>query len=224
MKNLKLILGGALVAISPLAAQATANSVVLTQNAYSFSVAGEFNANTSQNFLGDYAPSAIVGTGFETFCIETMVDFNPGQTYTYTLSSVDSRGVALTEGAAYLYEQFGTGTLANYDYTDTAIRNTDASYLQAAIWWFQGEQTFGGYPSPTINNVFYEQAINALGGVANADSPNDGRFDVDVLQMWNGTTPAQNQLILVPDHGAAAGLLAMGLAALAVARRRFTLA
>jgi VPDSG-CTERM motif len=220
MKNLKVILSGAAMVFSTVAAQATANSVVLTQNAYSFSCAGEFNANTSYSFLGNYAPSAIVGTGFETFCIETMVDFNPGQTYTYTLGSVDSRGVALTEGAAYLYKEFGDGILPGYNYTDTATRNTDASYLQAAIWWFQGEQTFAGYPSPTNNNVFYTEAINALGGLANADAPEDGRFEVDVLQMWDGSTPAQNQLVLVPDNGATAGLFAMGLAALAVARRR----
>jgi hypothetical protein len=220
MRNLKTIVAGTLLVIGTMAAQATLNTVVLTQNAYSFSVAGEFNANTSQNFLGNYAPAAIVGTGFETFCIETMIDFNPGQTYTYNLSDVDSRGFALTEGAAYLYAQFGKGTLANYDYVDTAARNTDASELQAAIWWFQGQQTYPGYPSPTINNVFYQQAVNTL-GLANVDSPNNGLFPVDVLQMWDNGSPAQNQLIMVPDNTAATGLFAMSLTALAAMRRRF---
>jgi hypothetical protein len=147
------------------------------------------------------------------------VDFNPGQTYTYSLGSVDSRGVALTEGAAYLYSQFSKGTLTGYDYTDTATRNTDASELQAAIWWFQGEQTFSGYPSPT-NNIFYKEAITALGS-ANADSPENGKFGVEVLQMWDGTTPAQNQMVLVPDNGATAELFAVGLMALGLVRRRF---
>ena len=82
MKNLKTIVSAALLVLSAIVAQATDKTVVLTQDAYSFSVAGEFNANLSQNFLGNYASSAIVGTGFETFCIETMVDFNAGQTYT----------------------------------------------------------------------------------------------------------------------------------------------
>jgi hypothetical protein len=217
MKNLKMIVCGSLLVISTIAAQASANSVVLTQNAYSFDVGGEFNANTSQTFLGNYASSAIVGKGFQTFCIETTVDFYPGQTYTYTLGNADSRGVDLTQGAAYLYEQFGKGILANYNYTDPSVRNTDAGALQAAIWWLQGNQTYGGYPNPTTD-IYYEQAIGAL-GQASADSANNGRFGVKVLLLWDGTTPAQNQLVL-PDNGATAGLLAMGLTALAALRRR----
>jgi hypothetical protein len=146
------------------------------------------------------------------------VDFNAGQTYTYSLGSLDSRGVALTEGTAYLYSQFSKGTLGNYDYTDTATRNTDASELQAAIWWFQGEQTYPGYPSPT-NNVFYKEAITALGS-ANADLAENGKFGVEVLQMWDGKNAAQNQLVLVPDQGATAGLFAMGLTAMGLLHRR----
>jgi hypothetical protein len=222
MKNLTSIASAALLVISTMAVQATVNTVVLTQNAYSFSVAGEFNANLSHSFLGNYADSAIVGTGFETFCIETMVDFNPGQTYTYSLGSADSRGFALTQGAAYLYAQFSKGTLTGYDYTDTATRNTDASELQAAIWWFQGEQTFPGYPSPT-NNVFYKEAITALGS-GNADLAENGKFGVEVLQMWDGKNPAQNQLVLVPDNGATAGLFALGLTVLGLVQRRLKVA
>jgi hypothetical protein len=218
MKNQKSILSAMLLVIGIVGAKATPNTVVLTQDAYSFSVAGEFNANLSHSFLGNYAASAIVGTGFETFCIETMVDFNAGQTYTYSLANVDSRGVALTEGAAYLYSQFSKGTLGNYDYTDTATRNTDASELQSAIWWFQGEQTYPGYPSPT-NNVFYKEAITALGS-ANADLAENGKFGVEVLQMWDGKNAAQNQLVLVPDQGATAGLFAMGLTAMGLLHRR----
>jgi len=221
MKNLKMTVGSALLVISTAAAHATANTIVLDQNAYSFHVGGEFNANTTQNFLQNYSPSAIVGTGFETFCIETTVDFYPGSTYTYDLSTVDSRGVGLSLGTAYLYDQFAKGTLGNYDYTDTATRNADAGALQAAIWWFQGEQTYPGYPSPT-DNVYYQEALTALGGAANADSPSDGRYGVAVLQMWDGSTPAQNQLIEVPDGSSTTSLFAMGLGGLAILRRRFT--
>jgi VPDSG-CTERM motif len=220
MKNLKATFSSALLVISTVAAHATANSVVLTQNAYSYDVSGEFNATTTQSFLQNYSPSAIVGTGFETFCIETMVDFNPGQTYTYDVSTVDSRGVGLSLGTAYLYDQFAKGTLGNYDYTDTATRNADAGALQAAIWWFQGQQTFPGYPNPT-NNVYYQEALTALGGANNADSPSGGRYGVEVFQMWDGSTPAQNQLVVVPDTGATTSLFAMGLGGLAVLRRRF---
>jgi hypothetical protein len=160
-----------------------------------------------------------VGTGFETFCIESMIDFNPGQTYTYDLSSVDSRGVALTQGASYLYYEFSKGLLGNYNYTDPTIRNQDAGALQAAIWWFQGNQTYGDYPSPT-DNVYFQEATNALGGLANAYLPENGKYGVDVLQMWDGNTPAQNQMVLVPDAGATTGLFAMSFGAMSVMRRR----
>jgi len=215
-----MIAGATLLAVGIVAPKVTANSVVLTQNAYSYYVGGEFAADTSQSFLANYKPEAIVGNGFETFCIETTVEFYPGATYTYTLGSVDSQGRNLTKGAAYLYYEFGKGILKNYNYTDTTMRNADASALQAALWWFQGKQTYGNYPSLS-GNVFYEEAISALGGVENADLANNGRYGVDVLQMWDGTTAAQNQLVLVPDTGATAGLFAIGLTVLGVARRRF---
>lgn len=204
-------------AISALSAHATINTVVLTQDSYSFGVGGEFNANTTGRFLDNYNPMATVGTGFETFCIETTVDFYPNQTYTYDLTQVDSRGVALTMGAAYLYKQFAMGTLANFDYTDQAIRNADAGALQAAIWWLQGNQTYSGYPDPTTD-IFYEDAISAL-GAANAVLPENGQYGVDVLQMWDGNVAAQNQLVVVPDNSATIGLLATGLGALAMMRR-----
>jgi hypothetical protein len=218
MKNLKATVSSVLLMASAIVAHATANSVVLTQNSDSFNVGGEFNANTTQSFIHNYSPSAVVGTGFETFCIETMVDFNPGQTYTYNLSSVDSRGVNLSRGAAYLYSQFAKGILANYDYTDPTIRNLDAGALQSAIWWFQGNQTYSGYPSPT-DNVYYEEALNALGGLGGAEIANGGYYGVDVLQMWgDGHIAAQNQLVLVPDRTTTIGLFVMALGALALVR------
>jgi len=217
-----------LLGMCPVALHANGNSVVLTENTYEYFPGGEFTANTTQDFLRNYSPLAIVntglGNGFETFCMETEVEFNPGQTYTYTLGSVDSQGTALTQGAAYLYQQFGKGTLAGYNYaaTGTPSRNTDAGALQSAIWGFQGGQSISCYGFPNYaTDPFYLNAIAALGGLANAEAPNTGRFAVDVLQLWDGNTPAQNQVVLVPDSGATAGLFAMGLTVLGVVRRRF---
>src|SRR5581483_1892629 len=129
-----------------------ANSIVLTQNPYSYSVGGEFSAHvTGDNFVQNYAPAATYNGDFETFCVEVAVDFNPGQTYTYSLSQFDSQGRALTLGAAYLYYEFATGQLSTlafdssasgYDYTDTATRNQDAGLLEAAFWALQGGQSY----------------------------------------------------------------------------------
>jgi hypothetical protein len=221
MKNLKATVSAASLLIGVAVAHGTANSVVLLQQSYSYDVGGEFNANTTQNFLPQYNPAAIVGTGFETFCIETTVDFYPGQTYTYTLGLQDSLGRDLTKGAAYLYQQFSKGVLADYDYTSPSLRNADAGALQAAIWWFQGEQTYGGYPNPIIGNVFFENALSHFGGWNNAEEAVADNYGVEILQMWgNDHTAAQNQLILVPDGATTAGLLSFGFVAMAAVRRR----
>jgi hypothetical protein len=215
MRKLTMNAVGLILGLGMIVPNARANSVVLTQNAYSYDVGGEFNAVTSpDNFLPYYSPLAVVGDGFETFCVETAVEFQPGAAYSYTLSSHDSQGRDLTEGAAFLYGEFGRGVLPNYDYVDASVRNTDAGALQAAIWWFQGEQTYAGYPSPT-DNIYYQFAVSTL-GLAQADSANNGRFGVDIFQMWNGDSAAQNQLVLAPDHGATVLMLAGGLSALAV--------
>ncbi len=175
MKKMTINGAGLILGLGMLVPQVRANSVVLTQDAYSYDVGGEFNAVTSpDNFLPYYSPLAVVGNGFQTFCIETAVEFSPGNTYSYTLSSSDSQGRDLTQGAAFLYDEFGHGVLPNYDYADAGARQSDAGALQAAIWWFQGEQTWAGYPSPT-DNIYYEFAINTL-GLVQADSANNGRF------------------------------------------------
>jgi hypothetical protein len=223
MKKLIKNATGLILGMGVLLPNAKAQTVVLTQNAYSYYVGGEFNAVTSPDpFLPNYSPLAIVGDGFQTFCIETTVDFNPGTTYTYDLSTTASTGQPLTEGAALLYSEFAKGTLPGYDYVDTATRKANASELQAAIWWFQGQQTYPQYPSPTINNTYYEFATNALG--ANVDLASDGAYGVDVLQMWNSDgSPAQNQLVLgapAPDKSATLLLLGMSLPALAMFRLR----
>jgi hypothetical protein len=210
-----------------------ANSVVLTQGNYSYDVGGEFQAVTSpQSFLNYYVPSTIVNGGFETFCVEAAVTYNPGFSYSYILSNTDSQGRQLTEGAAFLYYEFAKGTLAalaGYDYntantaSDKAQRKADAGLLQAAIWYLQGKQTYsdGKYTTPTIiNNPFYALAISTLGSI-NATNANNGKYGVEVMQLWDATgKDHQNQLVLVPDGGMTAGLLGMGLVGMFLVQSR----
>ena len=191
-----------------------ATQITLTQNSnYSFGDGGEFTAvTTGQSFLGNgYVPSTLVSTksgqGFETFCVESTVTFNPGETYNYTLSTtgVDSVGQALTEGAAYLYYEFATGNLSKYTYTPGSGRSTTADQLQAAIWYLMGGQLGNGYTKTSIlQDQFYKLALSVLGG--NLDVANNGTYGVDILELTdvnNSKVPAQNQLVLtgVPPKG-----------------------
>ena len=189
-------------------ATARAESVTLYQNSYSFSDGGEFTAVTSpSSFLGSYAPAATLNLGgglegFETFCVQSTVEFYPGTSYSYVLTNQASTGPALTLGAAYLYDEFATGNLAGYDYTDTATRNIDAGELQVAIWAFQNQTSPIGAGFPSTGNPFYNLAISNLGGtLAAASAPNNGTYDVDIMQLYDANgAPAQAQLVYgVPE-------------------------
>ena len=211
--------------------KANPNTVILDTTTYYPGLGGgEFTAYTSQDFLGNYAAPAIVAGGFETFCMETGVEFSPGTSYYYALGTItqpdnpgnsqQGSGLALSQGTAYLYYQFGKGLLGDFDYTSLAGRMADDNLLQAAIWYLQGGQSYAGYPTPITSNKFYIDATNALGGsVLDAYTGTD----VKVLQVWanpDDTGPAQNQLVLVPDGGLTVALLGGALVGLQVLRRK----
>lgn len=217
--------------VSTLGSVALANSIVLNQTSYSYGGGGEFRAVTSApELLNGYAPAAIVNGGFETFCMQASVHFSPGTAYSFTLSNTDSQGRALSLGAAFLYQQFATGTLLGYDYNNAANRRNSAGLLQAAFWELQGNQTGGsGYPGGGIGNAFYDYAATSLGG-GNLTLANEGTYNVAILQMWDAAGGThQNQLVLnsnpprppvpqVPEGGATVVLLAMGAAGLALGK------
>jgi hypothetical protein len=212
-------------AVPMMVSVAKANTVTLdtTSGYYPGNGGGEFTAYTSQNFLNNYNSDAIVKGGFETFCVETGVEFYPGTQYYYTLGDTSQpnpgiasagSGLPLSLGAAYLYYEFATGQLQGFEYAEGASRETDDDLLQAAIWWFQGNQTYGTYNNPgTTDNEFVDLAEGVLGS-ANAFDAANGEYPVEILQMWSNpddTGAVQNQLVLVPDGGLTAGMLGMGL-------------
>jgi hypothetical protein len=233
MNSIRLSMLSIMAAAMPLAisvAKAGPDTVILDATSYYPGLGGgEFTATTSENFLGNYAPSATAYGGFETFCLETGVEFSPGTLYYYTLGNVTQpnpgnsqagSGLTLSQGTAYLYYQFGKGLLSDFDYTPGAGRMADDNLLQAAIWALQGGQSYGGYPTPITDNKFYNDALNALGGGVLDPNTNP---NVVVLQVWTNpddTGPAQNQLVLVPDGGLTVSLLGGALIGLQILRRK----
>jgi hypothetical protein len=206
---------------------AKANSIVLTSNPYTFKNGGEFTAVTTPAgiFNGNYASVALYNGGFETFCVQTTVYFDLGTSYSYTLANSDSKGNALSLGAAYLYYEFGHGLLpgADYNYSSTAARNTDAGALQAALWYFQGQPIPSGFPSIS-SDVFVGLAETAAGGtLADALAPNNNTYGVEILQLTDGTYGCvQNQLVLtsVPETTSTLMLLGAALTTLGFAGRK----
>ena len=218
---------------------------------------GEFTAYTSDSsFLANYNSAALVnnqgtwnGTsaGFETFCIETGVEFYPGNwggpTYYYSTGpnaqpvspphQSSGSGWPLSIGAAYLYYEFGNGALGGFQYAWGAGRQADDNLLQAAIWAFQGNQTYGSYPNGGAGNIYYDEAVTALGALSlNPDDAYTGT-QVQVLSLWvnsDDTGAAQNQLVLTggsgpfphptPDGGMTIMLLGGALVGLGAMRRK----
>jgi hypothetical protein len=249
LKSMKF--AGMLLAAGAVSPAVMAQTVDLYYGPYAYSVGGEFTAVTTPTlYNGNYASSTLVTltdpynnqqvTGFETFCVQTEVDFTPynwGNSTPYnTSTSLSSVGIPdnfpLSRGAAYLYWQFATGQLQGYDYTDTGTRITDAGVLQSALWALQGDQSYGVFPSGTSGNPFYNDALNALGSsVINEAATSSDNFGVDILNLTSGNNPAQNQLVYTgggslthnqnpaPDRGATLALLALSLAGLAVFAR-----
>jgi len=232
-----------------------AQTVVLTQGAYSYSDGGEFTAATSSPTLGiggysSYtANSSVSPNTFQTFCVQTDVEFTPGTTYSYNtgLSAIGSGqhylngyNGSLTVGTAWLYAEFASGYLGStYNYANSAggnNRQTDAGLLQAAIWALQGEaMPNGNYTTPTtVNNLYYNLAISQFGSASAAAvaATTSDNYGVDILQLSTGPNAAQNQLYYngsgtglthenAPDHGTTLVLLGLGLSGLAAFGRKF---
>ncbi len=184
---------------------------------------GEFSSVTSAN-----------GT-FITFCLEETEYFYLGHQYTYELSGAAIRGSynhdlstpgmdILSQGSAYLYALFATGTLAGYD----ADHNANAGNLQNALWALEDEKSYadagGGGANPYITLV-----ENAFGTFANAQLDYSGSsvkvvnvYDLSNSDGLSGSYGIYRQdfLIYVPDGGFTIFLFGMALSGVAIVSRR----
>jgi hypothetical protein len=244
MIKIKYNLAGVILATAVISPAVKADTVDLYYGPYAYSVGGEFTAVTSPSYNANYSPLAlaqvtddnnVTQTGFETFCVQTSVDFTPYNwgnstpyNFTTSLNSVGAPDAfALSEGAAYLYSQFAQGILGNYDYTDAGTRITDAGELQAALWALQG-QSYPGF-SGIAGNPYYAEAESYLGANLETPATLSTDFGVEMMNLTDGNgNPAQNQLIYlggsnngyqpVPDGGATLELLGLSLGGLAFVR------
>ncbi len=169
---------------------------------------------------------------FNTFCLELNEHVQVGQDYTYDINTAAVDGGAggpspdpLDARTAALYEAFVRGTLDHYDYDNSGDggmgadmdRKLTAAALQAAIWEIEEERTIEQTDSDSrvralanyyVDTLAQQLVDNGLGSM------------VRVLNMWDSSGGnAQDMLVLIPlpTAGALAGL---GLAGLAVRRRR----
>ena len=187
---------------------------------YSYGVGGEFRAVPNADLLSTANPTLAGYTAatadstvpyFQTFCVETAEEFNPGGTYDVSFSynikyqggAFLPNGAPITMGTAWLYSQFAAGTLIGsgplpYDYAYGGGRTGTAGDLQEAIWYLQGEA--GLVNGGADGTAFVSAAVSALGATIN--NPAEGAFGVVVMNLTSGGGNNQDQLMIVHDPSA----------------------
>lgn len=205
-------------------APAVAGTLVLKTTPHSVSPGGAFSISNSGLDTSHYAASAMHNGGFLTFCLEYNEYVNSGQTYHYNddLQYFAHQGGVggqtepnrdyISMSTAWLYSEFALGNLGLVNF----------GALQKAFWMLENEIT-------SASNTYVTLAKNAIGADWNVAA--NGAYGVSVLnlkqkdnsgkwvhkqsQLYFGGLPQQ-----VPDAGSTALLLALGVGALAVSRRK----
>jgi hypothetical protein len=136
------------------------------------------------------------------------VDGTPGS-HAYGGGKNTNSGDDLDFMTAWLYEQFATAQLDNYDFDNVkGERKSDAAGLQWAIWYIEDE----------LDNLSYGKAQDYWDMAFAAKPTSIG--NVRILQAYVGDCYKQDQLYYVPVPGAV--LLGMlGLSAAGLKLRRF---
>ncbi|EDY80520.1 hypothetical protein VDG1235_134 [Verrucomicrobiia bacterium DG1235] len=179
----------------------------------------------SYNIGGGEFEATIAGFGtFYTFCVEIKQSIDLPGDYDYTTSNtVDSQVDPISKVTAYLYELFAKGSL--YARTLNAAHDEIAGFLQAAIWILEDEDFSGKKQIAkdkffnVATNPFILQVVSKYGTLAGAKADDD-QGKVKVLNLTIGSDKYQDVLVYVPDSGTTLALLGLGLAGLALARRR----
>ena len=127
--------------------------------------------------------------------------------------TINPTGDDLDPMTAWLYEQFATGQLDNYDFDNTSPdqRRNDAAGLQWAIWYIEDELYCDEYLADVPKAAYYYGLMDGLNlkGIGN----------VRVLQGYDGSCYKQDQLYYVPVPGAVLlGMLGLGAAGLKLRR------
>ena len=176
---------------------------------------------------------------FQTFCVSSLVIYG-NQNYSFQFNNITATGVPLSEGAAWLYQQFATGGNfgggAAYDYANldglrSGSTGTSADLLQKALWSLMGNVDGLATPTEDPTNPFEVAAVSKFGSWNAADAAaGANNYDIYVMNVYNPGSVGlgqgyQDELIYVgnnsvPDGGSTCAMLGLGLSGVALVARR----
>lgn len=201
-----------LIALAVLGFASVANAALIPASG-TVNVFNTPNDGTPDAHGGEFQSIFSNGYSTYTFCLEREVALG-GTTFKYIIDGT------ITNGTAYLMKQFAIGQLSGYSYDTTgegSARDVEAGKLQKAIWELEGQ-------ADGEKNSYYDMAA-AMVGFGDIYLGNEV-VRIVLTHVWNGKSGAwvegnfQDQVVFVADSGATLALLGLGLAGLAIARRR----
>jgi hypothetical protein len=154
--------------------------------------------------VGDYA--------FQTFCLEANETIVFDRQYQWSLGVAAHGGGAggavngedpISAATAYLYAQFWTGTLSDYDYLLGSGRIASASSLQRAFWVLEEEISESSLDAYDQARVWIAEARTATGpgGAWTVRFGAGSIGDVRVLTLTDSFgNPQQDVLVVVPPN------------------------
>lgn len=209
-------------------------------------LADSYGTNSGGEFIANVLTGPGAGASFITFCVEHNETFSPGAnlyvkavntgTVNGGITNLDNGFVGasapsanfdpISYQTAYLFTQFSSSALSNYEYGTSgaaviAEHAKDATSLQRAFWYLEGERDAG------TGNWGYDTDQQAKDWVTEATSANwQSLGNVRVLNLYKDasfTITAQDQLYMapIPEPETYAMLLAgLGLMGFVARRRR----
>lgn len=223
-----------------LAPIASAAAYTLNLRAEGLSNVGKYTADPDGDLeavLSNYDLQATSegGTRFWTFCLESQVYFQHDRTYNAAVStSTDTASGAdpISNGTAYLYQQFASGQLATLLNDGFAYDLSGGTRLQKMIWYLENET--GGTQDAgmwsLLGTTFGSEALTDYSGASvkvlnltKYESPggdqlnsSHGLLRQDQLVYWGSPQISTNP---VPDGGTTLILLASACGGLGIVRR-----